>query len=368
MPSRREFLSFLSLVAFTSCSSYEKIKQGEIPQVILDEIPSTGIKELDQIFRQKLQKLFVEVYKKWGDKKTANEKEYVKYTDKYETRAIVNFDTGVIKVQTQVAKNPIKTLQNAITNTLLTPDDPKDVDILSDKNIKTTGEPFLYNLVLDQDKKPIRWAWRAQRYAKYLIKNNYEQSVIKRNTVHFVTFKMVKNHTKNQQQKYYKEVSLYAKRFKIEEALIYAIIETESSFNPYATSHIPAYGLMQIVPKTAGVDAWRFLYKKDGIPSKNYLYNANNNIQMGTAYLHILYNRYLNKISNKKSQEYCVIAAYNTGAGNVLRSFSKNQTSAFAKINSLSSMQVYRYLRVNLQHAEARNYVLKVTDKKKKYM
>ena len=60
-----------------------------------------------------------------------------------------------------------------------------------------------------------------------------------------------------------------------------------------ARSHIPAYGLMQIVPKTAGIDAYQYLYNKKRLLSSSYLYNSENNIEIGSAYLHILYYKYL---------------------------------------------------------------------------
>ena len=50
-------------------------------------------------------------------------------------------------------------------------------------------------------------------------------------------------------------VVTYADKAEISGALVYAVIETESAFDPLATSHIPAYGLMQIVPRSAGLDA-----------------------------------------------------------------------------------------------------------------
>ena len=71
---------------------------------------------------------------------------------------------------------------------------------------------------------------------------------------------------------------------KIPQELIYAIMESESSFNPMARSNIPAYGLMQIVPRSAGIDAYNFLYKEKKLLSSRYLYNPSNNIKMGTAY------------------------------------------------------------------------------------
>ena len=82
---------------------------------------------------------------------------------------------------------------------------------------------------------------------------------------------------------------------------------------------MPAYGLMQIVPESAGKDATQQLFGQPKLLAPSYLYNSDNNIQVGTTYLNILYYRYLRKIENPTSRLYCTIAAYNTGAGNVAK-------------------------------------------------
>mgnify|MGYP003694537453 CR=1 FL=1 len=43
----------------------------------------------------------------------------------------------------------------------------------------------------------------------------------------------------------------------------------------------------------------------------------------------------LEMVGNPVSREYCVISAYNTGPGNVLRTFNKNQADAVNEINRL---------------------------------
>jgi len=60
--------------------------------------------------------------------------------------------------------------------------------------------------------------------------------------------------------KFKKYVDKYAQIYNISPELIYAIIHTESYFNPMATSPAPAYGLMQIMPTNAGKDAAKVLY------------------------------------------------------------------------------------------------------------
>jgi membrane-bound lytic murein transglycosylase C len=167
----------------------------------------------------------------------------------------------------------------------------------------------------------------------------------------------------------YPHVSRYAERDKLEQALVYAIIETESAFNPMARSPVPAYGLMQIVPESAGMDATKQLFKQEKILSSSYLYNSEQNIEIGTTYLNILYYRYLAKIENPQSRLYCVIAAYNTGAGNVAKAFTGNRriSAALPEINSSTPQEVYVKLRKHLPYEETRRYIVKVTDRIKKY-
>ncbi|MEA3314638.1 MAG: transglycosylase SLT domain-containing protein, partial [Campylobacterota bacterium] len=156
---------------------------------------------------------------------------------------------------------------------------------------------------------------------------------------------------------------------KVPPALVYAIMHSESSFNPMARSHIPAFGLMQIVPKSAGIDAYQYLYKKKRVLTSDYLYNSDKNINIGSAYLHILYYRYLRKIKDPQSKLYCTIAAYNTGAGNVAKAFigSRNISKASVKINSISSDEVYQKLLKDLPYDETKNYLKKVTKRISSY-
>jgi len=164
-------------------------------------------------------------------------------------------------------------------------------------------------------------------------------------------------------------VDSYARREQIEQALVFAIIETESAFNPMAKSAIPAYGLMQIVPKSAGLDVTKKLFGKEKILSSSYLYNSEQNIEVGASYLNILYYQYLRKIENPESRLYCVIAAYNTGAGNVAKAFTgkRNLRTAIPLINQRQPAEVYEKLRLNLPYEETQKYLVRVNDRIKKY-
>jgi membrane-bound lytic murein transglycosylase C len=310
----------------------------------------------------------------WGDAdvREPRPKEYVKYTQNYLSRALVDFDRGLVTVETLDEKDPLKSLHTAIVTTLLTPEDPRAVDLYSAKPVKLGELPFLFGEVRDAEGKTIRWSWRAGKFADRLIREKLQTREVKvggrQRTVRFVTFPMVPDHIQVRAGKYRTTVNRFSERFKVSRNLIYAIIKTESDFNPFAVSHAPAFGLMQIVPATAGEDVYRFLNKQSGRPSKQFLFVPENNIQYGTAYLHLLSYSYLEEIENPVSREYCIIAAYNAGAGNVLRTFDKDRNRASKKINAAAPHQVYAALRKDLPSAEGRRYLLKVINAKKDFV
>ncbi|MCL9820569.1 murein transglycosylase domain-containing protein [Helicobacter sp. 14348-15] len=344
-----------------------------LEEVLDSEQLESLIKNLQANFKKIVAQLTQKVIQNWGkdDAQTASQEVYVKYTDSYLSRAEVDFAKGVILVSTLDTKNPKEALHKAIVTTLLTPDDPEKVDLYSDKEVVYSGTPYLANLVKDNEGKVILYPWRANRYATYLIDNSLKTREIKeegqKKVVYYVQFDMVADREIQSEHKYGEYVALYAKEYGIEQALIFAIIKTESSFNPYAVSHIPAYGLMQVVPASAGRDVYRALNNKDGIPTKEMLFTPKINIRYGSTYLDILFSRYLTGIKNSLSHEYCVIAAYNTGSGNVLSVFHKDRKKAVEVINSMTSAEVYRKLRTSLKYEEARNYLLKVTNAKKEF-
>lgn len=83
----------------------------------------------------------------WGYNEVllAGPKDYVKYTDQYQTRSHINFDEGTITVETIAGTDPRGRLRQAIVKTLLMGDDPNSIDLYSDvDDIQISKEPFLY--------------------------------------------------------------------------------------------------------------------------------------------------------------------------------------------------------------------------------
>ncbi|MWP62274.1 membrane-bound lytic murein transglycosylase MltC [Gilliamella sp. Pas-s25] len=296
----------------------------------------------------------------WGPKEIliAGPKDYVQYEDNLQTRVHINFVSGMITIET-MSESPIENLKEAIVSTLLM---PEPVDIIRHDKISQdlSGEPFLYNQVLDQEHQPIRWPGRATSFADYVLANNLKQRTSGMHQITYVEIKLVPNHINQRARKFLPIVAEASNRYFIDERLILAIMEVESAFNPYAVSRTDALGLMQVQQHTAGRDIFK-LQGKSGEPSRKFLLDPRNNVDIGTAYLSLLKTKYLAGISNPISLRYAVITSYNGGVGSVLRTFSNNRNEAINIINSMTPQQVYRKLVTSHVSQESRNYLIKVS-------
>lgn len=176
----------------------------------------------------------------WGNKHSSlpSNKRYVKYSNNYQARAIVDFEKGTVKVETIATKNVASKLAQAVFETLLTTDDPSSTDIFSSNAPNLSGEPFLYPQVRDHDGELVRFEWRARRYANYLVDHYTKVEHDDNRQFSSVSFKLVNEHQHLRHLKYSNSVLAAAKRYNIDAALIYAVIETESAFNSLRDSLI----------------------------------------------------------------------------------------------------------------------------------
>lgn len=102
-------------------------------------------------------------------------------------------------------------------------------------------------------------------------------------------------------------VSRYSSEFGVNESLVYAVMKTESNFDPSAKSRVGASGLMQLTPETFVDIAERLAYED---PSALDINDPETNIRYGVLYLSWLFEIF--------DSEKAVIAAYNAGPGRVL--------------------------------------------------
>jgi len=338
-----------------------------------------------------------EVSKYWKNPELSSKKVFVEYSKDKKIRKKVDYDNDYIEINV-ISKNEksakeamAKSLYNLATET--TKEAVNNNPVLKKVDEKLSTNPNLQNVIQkgtpsnepivgDMIFKKPPTIKKAVNYAINTVKNSKiikKPSKVKDNFVYTIKIKLPTKAFLAKAKRFKIDVLKRANQFKIQAPFIYSIIHTESSFNPMARSYIPAFGLMQIVPTTAGADAYKMLYGKKKILTPGYLYNSHNNILIGSAYLNRIYYGYMRKIKNPVSRFYCSIAAYNTGAGNVACAFNSpeknskgvtvcrrsrgdfNIIKASDKINSMSSHEVYNYLLANLKYDEPKNYLKRVT-------
>lgn len=326
-----------------------------------------------------------EISKVWDDVVVSEPHKWVEYINNYKIRKIVDYEKGEIKIEVvSDGKKPnfapvvkdllIEDSATAFYRDTVSSNTEKKIkevipNVLTDK---VKSAPVLSKLYSDKPLTDTQANTLAQNLSD---KAAYSSKPSKTgDTVYTMTVKLPEDRYKKGAADVKPHVQTYAKQFQLEPALVMAIIYTESRFNPMAKSYVPAYGLMQIVPGSAGMDATAFLEGQKRILAPSFLYNPENNVKVGAAYFYLLYNKYLKGIKNEMSRLYCAIAAYNTGAGNIAYAFNNGTgrskysiTAALDTINSMTSDEVYSHLRRNLRFDEAKNYLVNVSGKIKDY-
>jgi len=129
--------------------------------------------------------------------------------------------------------------------------------------------------------------------------------------------------------------------FTLDRALIYALVRQESRFNPYAYSAAGAIGLMQVRPESAARAAGDDQLLKSIMP----LFDPPTNLRVGQDYMHWLIERGLGG-GDEAFDLFRVIAAYNAGAGAVLKTRSRLEPDADALlfIESLPARETRDYV------------------------
>ncbi|HIP42647.1 MAG TPA: DUF3393 domain-containing protein [Aquifex aeolicus] len=328
--------------------------------------------EYKKIVREEFEKYKRDIVKSWGEYEATDKKTWVEYSGDYKLKKVFNFETGELRIESLTPlsekefEEHIRSFIEEDKNTAFMKQKPlKNIEnrLKNFKNVKKgkiPKEKILAPVIMgkkqyseEELKKAINDLLRKGEFYKRKLRNG--------KTSYGFKVKISKK-LYIMAKKYEPYVEREAKKRNLRESLIFAIIHTESSFNPFATSPVPAYGLMQIVPTTGGIDATKIIFGKPVILSPSYLYNAENNITVGSAYLYLLYYVYFKDVKDPLSRLYCSIAAYNTGPGNVARAFTgtRNLRKAIRIINTMTHDEVYRTLSRNLPYYETKLYLKKV--------
>lgn len=348
------------------------------------------------------------IIEQWGQAESSNQRQFVQYSDNYRQKIVVDYENNQIRVEqlasdlepkpdlTTLAKKaasltveqaagsdpvfPVRIadrrsiLESAFPGSLM--DFPsliaKSHTKVKKRDLSSAAESV--SALQAVDELPAGSPPEAAATARSTVTNAFKEARKKsaRNTrIYSLTIQFPANSALQRAKPYADVIEQNAKNFDLEVALVLAITQTESYFNPNAKSLVPAFGLMQVVPGSAGLDVNQQINQVAELPTPESLFDSGINIAYGTGYLYLLSHRYFKDVYNPSSRLYCVIAAYNTGIGNVAKVFTSNReaklTSAVEEINSLSANAVYARLLSGLPYEETKRYLKKVTEARSKW-
>ena len=403
--------------AFFGPKNDSKIVLNGIDPFALDDIKVTNkYDDSEKKLREKREKFKNAVEKKWDTYKESTSKSYVSYSKDLSSRTIVDFEKGEVTIELIVDEEDPKndsydsnsdldlrlfttklklsskflSINPRLLNVLMMLVFQEDEDSNNDDNVNSSftkrlskllkekgddGEPILKDQLVDASGKAVETVGNTLGIAKDLISDKTKKVRMhfakdgKKRTIISIKIPLSDNHMEKRRERYKELIEIEARRFNIPTEIALAIAETESAFNPKAKSHVPAYGLMQLVPKTGARDAYQWIYKKDKFISGRYLYKPRNNVELGCAYLSMIRHHYFSAIRDDELAYICAIPAYNTGVGNVSKALinKTNIREASKKANKMNKDELYDKLYSDLSSKEAKNYLKKVWTRKENY-
>jgi len=311
-----------------------------------------------------------DIEKLWNEFRESTPKDWVSYNEDFSGRSEVSFESGEIKVDAVVestsGQDEVKA-QEIIKNQI--------VSILQEKD--ATEEPIL----ADQVKNPLNSGKAisekdvnelAEQIAKQAVKKEIIGSDNQIRMKYTISLELMPDHIRKRAEKYKPIIENFCQEYQIDPRLALAIAHTESYFNPKAYNrHGNAYGMMQIVPKYAGINMNNVIFHKNQKPSSEELFNPDINLHMGIAYLRWLADNKWQKVTNPTNQTYCMICSYNGGPGTIYKAMTGKMNKIGQEkwdkmINDLSTMdskKLYNKLRKDVPFEETRNYIEKVVGK-----
>ena len=307
------------------------------------------------------------VENKWDEFKSSSSKIYVDYDNDLNARGSIDFENGVVEVEVIIDDEPNMTKEESKRKS-----DERLQNKLTDMVTKKAedNKPLLENQLIDSDGRKVKQS-TAESFAKNIVKEEiieqqrFKAKNGKKKIKYSVRVIMQSDHIITRAERFKNSVIQQSNRFNIDPAIALAIMHTESSFNPKARSHIPAYGLMQLVPKSGARDAYFYVYNKDRLLEDTYLYVPKNNIELGCAFIAKIRHDYFKNIKDEKSAYICTISAYNTGVGNVAKTLigKSKINDAAMKANTMNPDKLFNTLKTNLPYEETRKYLTKVTER-----
>jgi len=339
-------------------------------------------KQREQAIAARWQQMKREIEQKWDRARQSNEKEWVDYSPAYEARSTVDFEKGVIEITVLVPIGEIDSSHTDADAVLLAmkeaqaeagasgaprlvtaaATDPASVMIARAalpaawaKIVRqfeqvfskeaASGRPVLANQVVAKSGAPV-----ATQAAKSFVESEVIPNAVVEDkpmqaqdgvTRAQVTAKvpLASDHLRQRAQLYKDDVAAHAKRHGLDPRLLFAIIHTESYFNPLAQTPAPSYGLMLLVPRGPARDAYNYLYKSDIVLDDNYLQDPAHNVELGAAYLHLLRRQLVPNMEEGDKKNFLVACAYTWGMDKT-----RDQILKQVRVQDLTSTQVFTLL------------------------
>lgn len=303
------------------------------------------------------------VARQWTQFHESTVKEWVEYSQKGDAMSRVDFEKGVIRVEVLVPVEDRARLRELAEERIR----EQTQKVLAQKEEGGPNKEERVEILRDQVKtaegKPV-----TTKNADQFVKKELAPKMIvdpkpvvaqdgKPRLRVVVEVPLVPNHLKIRAERYRPIVDRYAAKYGLAPELLFAVIHTESEFNPMARSGAGALGLMQLVPRTAANEAYRYLYKEEKMISPDYLYDPENNIRLGATYLHMLGTLHYGKIKDRENRRTLSIAAYNCGPGNV-----RKTVTSKADPDALSNPELVALIRRNAPR-ETAAYVPRVQER-----
>lgn len=347
--------AYISTLAQQTFDEYKKSQEQEYSKYVEKE---------QEAFRKYVE----EVEKKWNEFVNTTRRDWVEYSSDLNTMSKVDFEEGKIVIETIVEKDTEDIMAKASANI------EQQIENLFQPD-SLVGDVVLANLV-EFNSPPIIDSTNARLFAEEKVLPNAildQETIMSQDGIERIkvtaTFEMVPDHIKVRAEKYLPMVKRYAAKYKVSVPLILAIMQTESYFNPRAKSPIPAYGLMQLVPRSGAREAYRYVHKEDKIVKPDYLYSPENNIHLGCAYIKKMREYEFKDINDPDKLRFCLIAAYNTGPGNVCKAVvgESSLRPAIEEINFMDKETLFKILVEDLPYPETREYLAKVETRRNYY-
>ncbi|MEK7858156.1 MAG: transglycosylase SLT domain-containing protein [Elusimicrobiota bacterium] len=308
----------------------------------------------------------------WTQYHQSTNKEWVDYSAKGDAMSRVDFEKGEIIIEVLVPMEDVTSGKKKALGELDRKEREK-LKVLAEKKVAEQAKEVFTKK--DEDKAPVLRDQVKAEGGKPVTENTvkeYAQKTLAPKIVIEdkpvvakdgkprlkvkVKVEMVPDHIKVRAKSHQAQVDGLAKKYGLDPALVFAIIHTESYFNPKARSPAPAFGLMQLMIQSGAREAYKFLHDEDKALPPEYLYDPQHNIELGAAYVHMLDRRHFGKVKDAVNRRMLTISAYNCGPGCVRRVLAKRDADSLsnAELEAILMKGLPKETQAYLPHVQGR--------------